>query len=70
MVITKIEGRKIQQHFAQPLGEPDQYIECEFKDENQVIPLNVDQSIDVYGKLHEAFKGKRLWPNSKGREIP
>ena len=59
--ITKIEGRRIQEHLDAGLDKLDDYIECEFNNERLVIPLNVGQSVDVYGRLHEAFKNKFLF---------
>ena len=65
IVISKIEGRRIQQHFGKLAFDTDPYIECEFEDERRVLPLNVGQSIDVYGTLYEAFDGRFLRPDSK-----
>ena len=67
--ISKIDGKKIQQHFERLSLEPDRYIECEFKGERFVLPLNVGQSVNVYGRLHEAFDSRWLRPDSKAVKL-
>ena len=65
IIISKIEGKRIQEHFDELMAATDPYIECEFKSERQIISLNVGQSVDVYGTLYEAFKAKQFWPDGK-----
>ena len=65
LTISNIEGSRIQEHFTRVVGETDSYIECEFENENWVMRLNIGQTVNVYGKLHEAFKDRLIWPDSK-----
>ncbi len=65
LIISNIEGSRIQEHFTRVMGGTDSYIECEFENENWVMRLNIGQTVKVYGRLHEAFKDRMIWPDSK-----
>jgi len=55
LVITNIDENKVQQHLRKPALEMDSYVECEFKNREQVRQLNKGNTIEVYGFLKDAF---------------
>ena len=69
MTISKIDGKKVQQHFELLYGDTDSYLECEFSNESSVLRLNVGQMISVYGVLSEAFDKRRFRPDSKAVKL-
>ena len=54
-MITNIEENRVQQHLRKPTLEMDSYVECEFKNREQVRQLNKGDTIEVYGFLKDAF---------------
>lgn len=53
--ITNIEGGKVQFHIRKVAAEKDEYVECEFMSESDVLPLNKGDNVSVNGDLHKAF---------------
>ena len=63
--ITEIDGSKMQFHISRRLLEGDEYIECEFPNENYTLDLSEGESAYVYGWLDDVngaikFKGCQL----------
>ena len=53
--ITNIEGDKVQFHIRKAVAEKDEYVECEFRGESDVLPLDKGDNVSVNGDLHKAF---------------
>ena len=56
--ITNIEDNRVQQHLRRPTLAMDSYVECQFKNREQVRLLRKGNTIEVYGFLKEAFAMK------------
>lgn len=52
-IITNITDSKIQFHIQKTLLEQDQYVECEFPDERDVLQFNKGENVQVSGKLNK-----------------
>ena len=53
--ITNIEGGKVQFHIRKVAAEKDEYVECEFRNESDVLRLDKGNNVSVNGDLHKAF---------------
>ena len=51
--ITDIKGSTVQFHIARRILEPDKYVECKFKRENDVLNLNVGSVVRLLGDLED-----------------
>jgi hypothetical protein len=58
--ITKIEDSKLQFHVEKRALDKDRYVECEFRQKNSVLRLNVGQLVKVYGELYAAGTGVKF----------
>ena len=67
--ISEIKGNAIQFLIDERDRGRDAFVECAFPSETYVLRLNLGQSVEVYGKLHEAFSGGLFGATGDSRAV-
>lgn len=67
--ISDIKGKSIQFHIDEKMLERDDFVECAFPSEDDILSLDIDQEVTVYGNLHEAFSGGLFGATGDSRAV-